>query len=98
MERNVVFNGGVDVEEVVELLPHTHHSLGLHLNNRGINAQCTLHHFIRTTILARCRRVNALGQCFTLTAAGFCLEVGGVPVTSTHITITSSLYHLKTKK
>ena len=41
MERNVVFNGGVDVEEVVELLPHTHHSLGLHLNNRGINAQCT---------------------------------------------------------
>ena len=27
MERNVVFNGGVDVEEVVELLLHTHHSL-----------------------------------------------------------------------
>ena len=41
MERNVVFNGGVDVEEVVELLPHTHHNLGLNLNNRGINAQCT---------------------------------------------------------
>ena len=30
MERNAVFNGGVDVEEVVELLPHTHHNL--HLN------------------------------------------------------------------
>ena len=37
MERNVVFNGGVDVEEVVQLLPHTHHSLSLHLNNRGIS-------------------------------------------------------------
>ena len=29
MERNAVFNGGVDVEEVVELLPHTYHTLGL---------------------------------------------------------------------